>query len=108
MSEWAYDASREEVPTLSNNVLLSQAAGERCAWSLAVTSLDAILKGTGLPAGVLVPASAGDVFTAARPKPHEAAQITVQQIIGEKYQNMTRVAANGGDQSGSHPAWDPV
>jgi hypothetical protein len=56
----------------------------------------------------LVPASAGDVFTAARPKPHEAAQITVQQVIGEKYQNMTRVTANGGDQSGSHPAWDPV
>jgi hypothetical protein len=99
---------REEVPTLSNSLLLSQAAAERCVWSLAATSLAATAKGTSLPAGVLVPASANGVFAVARPRPHDRAQVTVQQITGEKYQNMARITANGGDQSGSHPAWDPV
>ena len=40
------DALREEVPTLSNSVLLAQAADQRCAWSPA-----AISQGTGLPVG---------------------------------------------------------
>jgi hypothetical protein len=32
----------------------------------------------------------------------------VQQDTYKKYQEMARIAATGGDQSGSHPAWDPV
>jgi len=94
---------REEVPTLSNSVLLSQAAGQRCAWPLAESA-----QGTGLSAGALVPVSTTGVFAGARRKPHDQAQVTVQQITSKKYPEMARIAAPGGDQSGSHPAWDPV
>ena len=91
------DALREEVPTLSNSVLLAQAADQRCAWSPA-----AILQGTGLPVGTPVPASASGVF--ARPRPKRLDQLKNSTT----YQEMARIAANGGDHSGSHPAWDPV
>jgi hypothetical protein len=30
------------------------------------------------------------------------------QLTSQKYLNMTRIAAAGGNVSGSHPAWDPV
>jgi hypothetical protein len=30
------------------------------------------------------------------------------QLTSQKYLNMTRFAATGGNGSGSHPAWDPV
>lgn len=88
---------------MSDSVLLSQAAGERCAWPLSATA-----QGTSLPASVLVSASASGVFAAARPKLHDRAQVAVQQLTDMTYQEMTRIAANGGGQSGSHPAWDPV
>jgi hypothetical protein len=88
---------------LSNSVLLAQAAGQRCAGPSA-----AILPGTGLPVGTPVPASASGVFAGPRLKRHDQAKITSQQITSMTYQEMARIAANGGDQSGSHPAWDPV
>ena len=94
---------REEVPTLSNSVLLAQAADQRCAWSPA-----AILQGTGLPVGTPVPASASGVFAGPRPKRHDQAKITPKQLTSTTYQEMARIAATGGDHSGSHPAWDPV
>jgi hypothetical protein len=55
-----------------------------------------------------VPASASGVFAGPRLKRHDQAKITSQQITSMTYQEMARIAANGGDQSGSHPAWDPV
>lgn len=87
---------------MSNSVLLAQAADQRCAWSLAAST-----KGTGLPVGVLVPASQG-VFARPRPTRQDQTKITMQQIHSTTYQEMARIAANGGDHSGSHPAWDPV
>ena len=95
---------REEVPTLSNSVLLAQAADQRCAWSLAEST-----KGTGLPVGTSVPASASGVSARPRPKRFDHTKISTQQVDNSTtYQEMTRIAATGGDHSGSHPAWDPV
>jgi hypothetical protein len=91
------------VPTLSNSVLLAQAADQRCAWSLAEST-----KGTGLPVGILVPASASGVFARPRPEGHGQTKISLQQISSTTYQQMARIAANGGDHSGSQPPWDPV
>jgi hypothetical protein len=88
---------------LSNSVLLAQAAGQRCAWKLAATT-----QGTGLPIGVPAPASASGVFARPWPKRHDQSKISLQQISSTTYQEMARIAANGGDHSGSHPAWDPV
>jgi hypothetical protein len=87
---------------LSNSVLLAQAADQRCAWPFAAST-----QGTGLPVGDLVPASAG-VFARPRPKRHGQTKISLQQIHSTTYQEMARIAANGGDHSGSHPVWDPV
>ena len=98
------DALREEVPTLNNSVLLAQAAVQRCAWQPAV-----ILQGTGLPVGTPVPASASGAFARPRPKRHGLTKISTQQVHNSTtYQEMARIAATGGDHSGSHPAWDPV
>jgi len=98
------DALREEVPTLNNSVLLAQAAVQRCVWSPAV-----ILQGTGLPVGTAVPASASEVFARPRPKRFDHTKISIQQVHNSTtYQEMARIAANGGDHSGSQPAWDPV
>jgi len=88
---------------LSNSVLLAQAADQRCAWSLAAST-----QGTGLPVGVLVPASASGVFARPRPTGHGQMKISLRQISSTTYQEMARIAANGGDHSGSQPAWDPV
>jgi hypothetical protein len=88
---------------LSNSVLLSQAAGQRCAWPLAASA-----QGTRLSADGPLPASASGVFAGLRPKRHDQAKTALQQIHSTTYQEMTRIAANGGDHSGSHPAWDPV
>ena len=94
---------------MSNSVLLSQAAGQRCAWTLSANAVSATAQGTSLPVGVWVAATAGGVFAAAQPRPDDRTQVTVQQITGEKYhKNMARITAAGGDKSGSHPAWDPV
>jgi hypothetical protein len=41
-----------------------------------------------------------------RPWSHELGLAAIPQVT--KYQHMTRIAANGGDVSGSHPDWDPV
>ena len=98
------DALREEVPTLNNSVLLAQAAVQRCVWSPAV-----ILQGTRVPVGTPVPASASDVFARPRPKRLDQMKISTQQVHNcTTYQEMARIAAMGGDHSGSHPAWDPV
>jgi hypothetical protein len=36
-------------------------------------------------------------------------KISTQQVHNSTtYQEMARIAAGGGDHSGSHPAWDPV
>ena len=86
---------------MSNSVLLAQAADQRCAWSLAAST-----KGTSLPAGV--PASASGVFARPRPEGHGHTKISLRQISSTTYQEMARIAANGGDHSGSQPAWDPV
>ena len=97
-------ALREEVPTLNNSELLAQAAVQRCVWSPAV-----ILQGTGLPVGTPVPASASEVSVRPRPKRFDHTKISTQQVHNSTtYQEMTRIAATGGDHSGSHPAWDPV
>ena len=100
---WANDVQREEVPTLSNSVLPSQAAGQRCARPLAASA-----QGTRLPAGSPLPASG--VFARPRPKKRfDQMKISTQQVHNSTtYQEMARIAANDGDQSGSHPAWDPV
>lgn len=88
---------------MSNNLRLSQVASERCAWPLAVTS-----QGTSLPVGVSVPLAGTRVFAGPRPKKPHGAQAAVQHTTSKNYQEMTRTAAIGGGQSGSHPAWDPV
>jgi hypothetical protein len=66
--------------------------------------------GTSLPVGVQAPlGTAGAAFTAARPKLRDTAAASAQQVTCEMYQHNARIAAaNGGDTSGSHPAWDPV
>jgi hypothetical protein len=98
------DAVREEVPTLNNSVLLAQAAVQRCVWSPAV-----ILQGTRVPVGTPVPASASGVFARPQPKRFDQTKISTQQVHNSTtYQEMARIAASGGDHSGSHPAWDPV
>jgi hypothetical protein len=53
-------------------------------------------------------ANPSGVFAGPRPKLHNPTQVGVQQVTSKKYQEMARIAATGGDQSGSHPAWDPV
>jgi hypothetical protein len=53
-------------------------------------------------------ASPSGVFAGPRPKPYNPTQAAVQQVTSKKYQEMARIAVTGGDQSGSHPAWDPV
>jgi hypothetical protein len=88
---------------LSDNLRFSQVAGERCAWPLAAPA-----QGTGLSAAVSVPLAGTGVFAGPRPKPHDRAQAVAPQTTSKNYQEMTRIAANGGGQSGSHPAWDPV
>ncbi|HEY1318900.1 MAG TPA: hypothetical protein VGF32_01580 [Streptosporangiaceae bacterium] len=88
---------------MSNSVLLAQAADQRCAWPLAASA-----KGTSLPIGVFMPASASGVFARPRPEGHGQTKISLQQISSTTYQEMARIAANGGDHSGSQPAWDPV
>jgi len=56
-----------------------------------------------------VPASAGEVFARPRPKRLGLMKISTQQVHNSTtYQEMARIAATGGDHSGSHPAWDPV
>jgi hypothetical protein len=86
-----------------NNLLLSQAAGHQCAWPLAASA-----QGTRMSADVPVLTSATGVFAGPRPKPNDPTKIAVQQDNSKKYQEMARIAATGGGQSGSHPAWDPV
>ena len=88
---------------MSNSVLLSQAASHRCAWPFAASA-----QGTRLSAVVPVPASASGVFAGPRPKAYDPMKAAVQQITSKNYMEMARIAAGGGDQSGSHPAWDPV
>jgi hypothetical protein len=61
-----------------------------------------------MSADVALPASASGVFAGPRPKADDPMNVAVQQITSKKYQEMTRIAAVGGGQSGSHPAWDPV
>ena len=86
---------REEVPIVMNGVLLNTASA---------TAL-----GTSLPVGVRAPLGTGAAFTAARPKLHDPAEALTQQVTCEMYQHKARIAAaNDGDTSGSHPAWDPV
>ena len=86
-----------------NSLLLSQAAGQRCAWPLAASA-----QGTRMSAGASALANPGGVFAGPRPKPHDSTQVAVQQDTYKKNQEMARIAATSGDQSGSHPAWDPV
>jgi hypothetical protein len=52
--------------------------------------------------------SPSSVFAGRRPKPYDPTKVAVQQVTGTNNQEMARIAATGGDQSGSHPAWDPV
>jgi hypothetical protein len=88
---------------LINILRLSQVAGERCAWPLAAPA-----QGTGLPVAVPVPLAGTGVFAGPRPKSHDGTKAAVQPTTSQNYQQMTRIAANGGEPSGSHPAWDPV
>jgi hypothetical protein len=56
-----------------------------------------------------VTASASGVFARPQPKRFDRTKISTQQVHNSTtYQEMARIAANGGDHSGSHPAWDPV
>jgi hypothetical protein len=82
-----------------NNTLLRS---ELRSWQPSAT-------GTGLPAGVPVSlTSAGGAFVVARPKLLGRTAAASGQVTCEMYQHKTRIAANGGDRSGPHPAWDPV
>jgi len=86
---------REEVPIVRNGVLINTAS--------------AAALGTSLPVGVWGPLGTGAAFTAARPMLLDPAGAATQQVTCEMYQHKARIAAaNGGDTSGSHPAWDPV
>lgn len=91
---------------MNNSMLPGQAAGDPRR-----LRRSAVQRGAGLPSGAVLPlASAGGVFAGLRPWLHgEAhAMAAVRQISSKKYQDTTRIAANGGNASGSHPAWDPV
>jgi hypothetical protein len=61
-----------------------------------------------MSADVLALAKPSAVSAGLRPKPHHPTQAAAQQDTSKNYQEMTRIAVTGGDQSGSHPAWDPV
>jgi hypothetical protein len=88
---------------LSNSLFPSQAAGYRCAWPLAASA-----QGTRLSADVPVLTSGTGVFAGRRHKMYDPTKLAVQQVTSKQNQEMARIAATGGDQSGSHPAWDPV
>ncbi len=63
--------------------------------------------GTRLLSSAVAPlARARGELSIVRPWSHDLGLATIPQ--GTKYQHMTRIAVNGGDVSGSHPAWDPV
>lgn len=67
----------------------------------------AAVPGTGLLSSVATPlAEARGGLATARPWSRGLGLSAMPQV--KKYQHMTRIAANGGDVSGSHPAWDPV
>jgi hypothetical protein len=61
-----------------------------------------------MSAGVPALISPSDVFAGRRRQPYDATPVALQQVTSTKNQEMARIAATGGDQSGSHPAWDPV
>jgi hypothetical protein len=61
-----------------------------------------------MSAGVPVLTGTSGVFAGRRPKPYDPTKLAVQQVTRKQNQEMARIAATGGDQSGSHPAWDPV
>jgi hypothetical protein len=61
-----------------------------------------------MSAGVPALAGPSGVSAGLRPKPHHPTQAAAQRVTSKKYQEMARIAVTGGDQSGSHPAWDPV
>jgi len=61
-----------------------------------------------MSADVQVLTGASGVFAGRRPKPYDPTKGAVQQVTSKNNQEMARIAATGGDQSGSHPAWDPV
>ncbi len=101
---------------LSNLIDIQATAYWRAGSSLA--ALDA-----GLPGGVRVTSlhdadlCGTGAFMTARPRTAQGALMPglrptsapSKQDTGEKYQHATRVAANSGNASGSHPAsWDPV
>jgi len=86
-----------------NSLLLSEAAGQQCAWPFAAS-----VQGTRMSAGAPALAIPGGVFAGPRPKPYHPTKVAVQQVTSKQNQEMARIAATGGDQSGSHPAWDPV
>jgi hypothetical protein len=65
--------------------------------------------GTSLRGGLVgsLAGTSGDLILA-RPRPHELKLSVMPQVTCTNYNSMPRIAANGGDVSGSHPAWDPV
>ena len=86
---------------MKNSMILGQAAGEPRG-----SRPFAAAPGTSLR-GALVGSLAGDLAVA-RPWLHESGPSITPQLTCKKYNNMPRIAANDGDESGSHPAWDPV
>ena len=85
---------------MKSSMILGQLAGDKRG-----SRSFAAARGTSLPGGLAV-SLAGLAVT--RPWPHELGLAATPQVTCKKYQHMTRIAANGGDVSGSHPAWDPV
>jgi hypothetical protein len=61
-----------------------------------------------MSAGASVLTGPSGVFAGPRPKPKDLTPVATQQVTSKNNQEMARIAATGGDQSGSHPAWDPV
>ena len=61
-----------------------------------------------MSADVPVLTGASGVFAGRRRKPYDPTKLAVQQVTCKQNQEMARIAATGGDQSGAHPAWDPV
>jgi hypothetical protein len=88
---------------LKTSFFTGQAAGDRRALLLSAG------KGTYLTVGESGPFTPrGSVFTVAAPSASRWVISARRQTPLQKHKNMTCLAADGGEASGSHPAWDPV
>ena len=64
--------------------------------------------GAGLTGATRGPLTQACALGAARPRSWKLGTAPAPQVTAISYQHKTRIAANGGNASGSHTAWDPV